>query len=333
MSRRADAKCHVLPITARGPDGLELSIDIAVLGSSKPNRALVHTSGIHGVEGFVGSAVQLGLLKSLPALKEDTALILVHVLNPFGMAWLRRVNELNVDLNRNFLQCSEQWQGANVTYANLDSLLNPATPPRFDAFYLRAALAVIKFGFAALQQAVAGGQHEFAKGLFYGGRGLEQGPQVYKQWLREQLPKMEKLVVIDVHSGLGPWSVASDLVQVCNGALSTSFYNNITTGLSQPKTHRRPMYRIHGGQSDAFTELYPDTPLDVIVQEFGTYTGLRVLHALRDENRLHHFGERENLQHEAKCRIKEVFCPRSHQWRQAALQQGRDLVDSVLQDL
>lgn len=27
---------------------------------------------------------------------------MVHVLNPYGMAWLRRVNENNVDLNRNF---------------------------------------------------------------------------------------------------------------------------------------------------------------------------------------------------------------------------------------
>jgi hypothetical protein len=26
----------------------------------------------------------------------------VHALNPFGFAWLRRVNEYNVDLNRNF---------------------------------------------------------------------------------------------------------------------------------------------------------------------------------------------------------------------------------------
>jgi hypothetical protein len=28
--------------------------------------------------------------------------MLIHALNPFGFAWLRRVNEANVDLNRNF---------------------------------------------------------------------------------------------------------------------------------------------------------------------------------------------------------------------------------------
>ena len=333
LSQRAGADCHVLPITARGPDGTDLSIDIAVLCSRTPRRVVLHSSGLHGVEGFVGSALQLDLLASAPSLEEDTALVLVHALNPYGMAWLRRVNESNVDLNRNFLHAGEQWQGVDATYARLNDFLNPASPPGHDAFYLRAALAVWRFGFAALQQAVAGGQYEFAKGLFYGGRGQEQGPRVYEHWLREHLPEVEKLVAIDVHSGLGPWAAASTLVQVHNGALSEAFYSKTATGLSQPITHSKPMYQVRGGQADLLTELYPGRSVDVMLQEFGTYGALRVLHALREENRLHHFGDASDIHHAAKRRLREMFCPHSHRWRQSAIRQGTALVNAVLLDL
>jgi hypothetical protein len=338
LSQRAGADCHVLPISAHGPNGAELSIDIAVLGSRTPRRVVLHSSGLHGVEGFVGSALQLQLLGSPPpGLEDDTALVLVHVLNPYGMAWLRRVNESNVDLNRNFIRAGEQWQGADATYARLNDFLNPASPPGYDAFYLRAALAVMRFGFATLQQAVAGGQYEFAQGLFFGGRAQQQGPRVYEHWLGEHFPDVEKLVSIDVHSGLGPWATGSNLVQVKNGALSNAFYSKTATGLSQSKTHlkmhNKPMYHVRGGQGDMLTALYPGRSLDVIVQEFGTYGALRVLHALREENRLHHFGDASDIQHPARRRLREMFCPHSRRWRQSVIRQGITLVNAVLRDL
>jgi hypothetical protein len=36
------------------------------------------------------------------AFRYTSGLVLIHALNAFGFAWLRRVNEENVDLNRNF---------------------------------------------------------------------------------------------------------------------------------------------------------------------------------------------------------------------------------------
>ena len=51
-------------------------------------------------------------------------------LNPYGFAHLRRVNEQNIDLNRNFLLPGERFEGADPTYASLDGLLNPTSPPQ-----------------------------------------------------------------------------------------------------------------------------------------------------------------------------------------------------------
>ena len=44
-------------------------------------------------EGFGGSGIQIGLLRdaNAPAPAGDCALMLVHAVNPYGFAWIRRV--------------------------------------------------------------------------------------------------------------------------------------------------------------------------------------------------------------------------------------------------
>ena len=99
-------------LDAKGPNGEDLSIDIGWFGSPQPRRAFVHSSGLHGVEGFAGSAIQLQWLTGNYQPPDDGAVVIVHVMNPFGMVWLRRVNENNVDLNYNFLAADEKYEGA-----------------------------------------------------------------------------------------------------------------------------------------------------------------------------------------------------------------------------
>nr|MBA2540824.1 DUF2817 domain-containing protein [Deltaproteobacteria bacterium] len=58
-----------------------------------PQRLIIVTSGVHGAEAFVGSAVQEMLMGEwLPAAKLDTTSVLfVHALNPWGYKHRRRV--------------------------------------------------------------------------------------------------------------------------------------------------------------------------------------------------------------------------------------------------
>ena len=60
--------------------------------------------------------------------------VLIHAVNPFGMAYGRRWNEKGVDLNRNALKLSEPFEGlvdrrrdVEDAYAELSSLLNPTS--------------------------------------------------------------------------------------------------------------------------------------------------------------------------------------------------------------
>ena len=63
-----------------------------------------------GVEGFAGSAIQIQFLKERiggPELPRSFGVLLIHALNPYGFAHLRRANECNVDLNRNFVDFAQ----------------------------------------------------------------------------------------------------------------------------------------------------------------------------------------------------------------------------------
>src|ERR1044071_4619533 len=96
---RAGGRLEAIALDPKGPKGESLGIDIVWFGAVSPRRVVLHSSGLHGVEGFAGSAIQLQLLADLPILPEDAAIVVVHALNPYGMVWLRRFNENNVDLN------------------------------------------------------------------------------------------------------------------------------------------------------------------------------------------------------------------------------------------
>jgi predicted deacylase len=105
------------PIDQVSPTGEELTIDVAIGGSLTSQRAVVISSGLHGVEGFLGSAIQLALLEKqrlTASFSSANKVVLIHALNPYGFAWRRRWNENNVDLNRNFLLSEEAFEGGSI---------------------------------------------------------------------------------------------------------------------------------------------------------------------------------------------------------------------------
>lgn len=310
----------------RAPDGEPLTIDIAWLGSPDATRALVHSCGLHGIEGFAGSAIQLALLENGVQPPEGTALVLVNVLNPFGMAWLRRVNERNVDLNRNFLVGAERYGGASEAYRRICRFLNPASPARPDFFYLRAAGLVLRHGLGTLRQAIAEGQYEFPRGIFFGGAEIQRGPAWFIKWIERHLSNVTRAVALDVHTGLGAWGAESIFLDGAGSAqgLSRSLHRPVIgKGVGGVR------YEVRGGYASAFRVLDRGKTVPVLTQEFGSYSSVRVLHALREENRQHHYGGGA-IEHPAKARLKEMFAPRSQQWRERVVERGVSLAQDAL---
>jgi hypothetical protein len=325
---QSHGRLDVLDIDAPGPTAEKLSIDIGSLGAQDSRHVLLHSSGIHGVEGFAGSAVQLQLLDHLPALPEGTSLILAHTLNPYGMAWMRRVNENNVDLNRNFVG-PEPYTGAPEIYARVDSFLNPPTPPSADFYFLKAAALVVRYGLNALKQAVAEGQYEYPKGLFFGGRELQPGPEKLERFLSTCLSNAANIVAIDTHTGLGKYGCDLLLAEPADYEGARHAFGDRIAPLDPKKN---PAYQIRGGFRSAVFRSAPHARVAFVTQEFGTYGPLKVLHALREENRWYHCGSGA-LDHPAKEAVKDAFCPSDEQWRESVVRHGREAVERALSAL
>jgi hypothetical protein len=326
-ARSAGARLEALPIEARGPGGESLTIDIASLGAARARRVLLHMSGIHGVEAFAGSAVQLAALTGRPHVPPGCSLILVHVLNPYGMAWLRRFNESNVDLNRNFLAPGERWEGASPLYRDLDPLLNPPTPPAADGFYLRLALFALRHGASGPRQAIAEGQYEFPRGLFYGGGRLESGPRLLLDWLQANVAGAAYLFGIDLHTGLGGRGADTVIREPgVPGRPAAALAEALGRAVVDAEAGEAA-YRIRGGMAGAVARV-AGAEIDFVVQELGTFSSLAVLHALREENRCHHYSA-AGIRHPARLALLEAFCPASPRWRARAVDRGLALLHAA----
>lgn len=328
-SHRTGARFIRLPLDVFAPDGIRLSIDIAWLGNPEPRRVLLHVCGIHGVEGFCGSAIQLRLLESPPALAQEDALILVHPLNPYGMAWLRRYNESNVDMNRNVLKSDDAYRGVSETYRELYPLLNPSALSSLDLFYCHAVPEIWKRGFQTVKESLVQGQYEFPQGLFFGGDKLTQGMSVYRDWLNRNLSSTRDFFVIDVHSGLGQFGEELLFVERRTSSFELLRERLGDSELIEDK-NRSVGYSIRGGHDELFDCLEFTPRVNFVVQEFGTYHPLRVLKALRDENVFHHHsGRSSDTFHPVKQRLRKMFCPESLRWRCEVLAKGTRLVHCV----
>src|SRR6184192_4363300 len=126
-ARGAQSFRHVHPA-----QGEELSMDFALLGRQDALGLLLLISGTHGVEGFCGSGCQVALLHDdafLAAVERSgIEVLMLHALNPYGFSHLRRANEDNADLNRNFLDFPAP-PSTSRGYAEIHALLLPATWP------------------------------------------------------------------------------------------------------------------------------------------------------------------------------------------------------------
>ncbi len=316
-----DLESH--PLGGFGPGGERLTLDVALAGPASSDRLVVVSSGLHGVEGFFGSAVQLALLEQLATdgeLPEGVSLLLLHALDPFGFAWLRRTDEENVDLNRNFLLPGQQYLGSSPIYEAVDNLINPKYPPgRFDFFRLRALLASQRHGREILKQAVAGGQYDFPKGLFFGGH----APRPAQRLLAEHLPRWvglaEQVIHIDLHTGLGPWATLKLLIDDHqNSPRALRLANWFGADSIESSSPKGIAYRARGDIGTWCRAFFADRQYDLVCTEIGTYPNATVFTALRAENQAQHWGEPDDpamVKAKAKRNLLEAFAPADLDWR------------------
>lgn len=317
------------PIDAKISLATDLTIDVGIFGNPDASKALVISSGLHGVEGLFGSAVQLATIEQYFAnqqLPADIKIVMIHMLNPFGCACYRRWNEDNIDLNRNFLSAKEIYAGAPLAYRSLDSFLNPPSPPsRFEPFLLKSLAFISRYGMSALKSTLPVGQYEFPQGLFFGGSAPAQTQRILADHLRNWLGKAQQVIHLDLHSGLGKWGTYQLFAEMNQDTpryqwLSKHFAHLVALDSGDL------VYQSRGTFGQWCKHEFGDLSYDFLLAEFGTYPILRVLKALRAENRAHWWGKVDDKSSAwAKQELLEAFVPQNSQWRQTTLHLGVDL--------
>ncbi len=326
--RAAETDKNAHDIAAPGPNGETLSIDTAYLGNPAPHQLVIITSGIHGVEGYAGSALQQLWLtefdKKQPA---DTGVLLVHALNPYGFAHSRRVNERNVDLNRNALAA---FPGPNnAGYRSLNTWLNPPNPaPRLDDFFWRA-LPRLRHGPRALVQAIAFGQYEFPQGLFYGG--LEHEPSIilFNQLLSaSHFAGVQRVWHLDFHTGLGRYGHYQWLLDVAPGKHELSMLKCVvdTQAAQNNSVVHVTDQNAHGILTTLVRRAFPRAATLAATIEFGTLGPVTLLRILRAENRAHHYGAHHvGDATRLRAALRDAHAPRDPAWRARVIVGGRQV--------
>src|SRR3990172_3843495 len=105
----------------------DLSIDWIWAEPRVKENLVIISTGEHGIEGYLGAAMMKVFIEEFaPRLDpEQTGLLRVHALNPWGMKYLRKVNENSVDLNRNFVFDSNFDPAINPEFHQVKYLINP----------------------------------------------------------------------------------------------------------------------------------------------------------------------------------------------------------------
>ena len=304
----------------RGPDGGELATDVAWFGPRTAEKVLVMVSGTHGVEGFCGSGAQVDWLTrgEAASLPSGTAALLVHAINPYGFAWLRRVTEENIDLNRNWLDFAQPTP-ENPGY---DALADAAVPTEWTHESQRASAAVLrdyggKHGPLALQQALSGGQYRHPKGVFYGGTGPSWAHRTQAAIYAGYLGQAGKIAIIDYHTGLGPWGYAEPIMSDPAGSPGLRrgqawFGAAITTPLDGSSTSAVTA----GDNLTAAPVLLAHAEVTGIALEYGVKALAEVFLALRADAWLHAYGDPTSPEAAAiKSQIRAAFYGDADDWK------------------
>lgn len=326
-ARAADALLGSYPLEKIGPSGESLTMDTAWIGPANAKSVLVTTSATHGVEGFFGSATQVEWLRRATGdrLPANVAALHIHAINPYGFAWMRRTNEDNIDINRNWLDYDATLP-LNPLYEELSDDLCPAdwSETAQKESHQRLMSWANQHGFATFQKGVSEGQHTHPQGLFFSGLSPSWSTRTLTRIIRTSLSSATRVCVIDFHAGLGPYGYAEPIIGMPR---STTAFERTRAWIGAAA---RSLYgdgsvtaEIKGDCMSILPNLLPHAVVDCVALECGVRPILEVLHAMRADAWLHAHGNPRSPQGKhISNSLKSVFHSEDPLWQGMALGQG-----------
>jgi hypothetical protein len=322
----------------------DLTIDLCYIPALEKSKLIIISCGIHGVEGFAGSAAQRMFMREiLPKVDlENTGIFLIHGMNPFGFKYVRRVTENNVDLNRNCDVGKALFTGKNEGYSSLVEFLNPEKPVDMDSmgnqfFFVRAVIKILQKSMKNLRQSVLQGQYEFAKGIFFGGKNFEPQVILIKSALAGTISDYDAVFGIDLHTGWGARNKLHLFPNPVENQNVQGVMEKIFEGYQIDWGDTEDFYTVTGDFSDFIGKILPRKFYIPMTFEYGTMDShttmgsVKSLHNMIIENQGFHYGyETKEDEMEVKKRFREMYFPSSKEWRSEVIRQAREIFPVVI---
>lgn len=321
--RNLEVSAHVHPRSQGGKQ--ELATDAVFIGRPAAKKMLVITSGFHGVELLCGSGCQTRLIESgcLSALPGDLSILQIHAVNPWGAAFLRRNNEDNVDLCRNFLDHAAACP-ANEEYDKLHGALCCPTLTGAEREEADGVLEAYKrrHGPRAFVDAIMSGQYKHPEGMSYGGAKAAWSRQTVVEILGHHARDARQVCLIDIHSGFGPYGYGSVFCFEEGEGLTRArdwFGGWLVAPMEQAEPSNRSSHPALGHPARAYQKMLQKAETTSIVLEVGTYDLENNLRVLLDDHWLEFNGKgQDEAAADIKSNLLEAHCPDDPEWRDAA---------------
>lgn len=312
----------------------DLTIDYCYIPAQKTfKRLFILTSAVHGVEGYVGNAVQQMFLNEL--LKEisldNMGLLLIHGINSYEFKYKRRVTENNVDLNRNCSTDKMLFESVNSGYSDLNGMLNPTNKANTKSvgnifFQLNAIQKIIQYSMGTLRQAVLQGQYQHEKGVYFGGKELEPSIKAVTPLIKDIAKNYDMIFNIDLHTGYGKRGTMHLFPNPMKDEKKRAKIENIFSGIPIDWGDGDDFYTVTGDFATYVGQIIPEKYYLNMTLEFGTLDSqvtmgaIKSLHNVILENKGVHFGYKSKEDEEdIKNRYLEGYYPSSKPWRSKAI--------------
>lgn len=321
----------------RGIAGEKLYVDLAWFGELAASKVLVLISGTHGIEGYCGSGIQVGSIKTGWHLQgdQDIAISMIHGLNPYGMSHLRRVNEDGVDLNRNFLDF-QQPLPKNSLYDNLADVIVPLEWTEETQEQTFAQITEYIYNEPSGVAALAQGQYDYWYAPFYGGEAPTWSNRLFKKIFKQYLADKTAIGLLDYHTGLGQYATGQLMTveydSVNNQSLASEIWGDKLV-ISGSANSVAP-YSPHGTLIAALQHQLSDKICIAAAYEFGTIPETEVFHALRADHWLHAYGHvnSEQVQIIKQNMLDAYYCDRPD-WQKSICELAFTAQDELLDGL
>ena len=323
----------------KGPDGEDCITDVAWIGPTDAHKLLILVSGTHGIEGYAGSGCHVAWLNDgwfARAQTRDTAVLLIHAINPHGFAWGRRVNEDNVDLNRNFVD-HRQPRPANPDYEAIAQHIDPAEWAEPELTRHNAAIArfIGQDRHDVTCKAMHGGQYVNPKGIFYGGTDATWSNRLFCELVAKHAARASHVTIIDYHTGGGVFGfcdlfIDDDLA----GAPTRNWFSAVSVISEDKAAHgKNAQSETPGNLFYSLPEILPGKALTLALVELRTgETGGHDV--VRAENWLFQHGDPHSAQGKAlRAEMRERFYPARAQWKVMQVYQSNAMLAEALAGL